>query len=61
MDVMAPHITHAQFRTTATERIDAFSSLVDCIHQGKCGLQAFIHYLFSSISSMKELHKLLSD
>lgn len=54
--VVMLHITHAQFRELAAERMDAFNSIVDCIHQGKCGFRAYIHYLCGCVKPMKQIY-----
>lgn len=55
MIAIAPHITHAQLREIAAERIDAFHSLVYCMEQGKCGFQAHVYYLYGCMNPCKTL------
>lgn len=61
LETITPHITHPEFRKIAAERIVAYSSLVTCIHQGKCGYQDHFHYMCGCVNPMKTVFTLLSD
>lgn len=61
VDTIPSHITHDQFRKLAIERLDAFNSIVDCIHEGKCGCRAYIHYVCDNIIHLQQIYTLHSD
>lgn len=53
--------THDKVRKVYAERIGTFKSLVTCISQGKCGYNAYIHYLCGCVNPVKTLLTSLSE
>lgn len=54
-ELLPPHITVLQLRKVATERIDGFKAVNACLNQGKCGMQAYIRFLFDCVSPLSTL------
>lgn len=57
---ITPHITHPEVRKAYSERIDALSSIVTCMSQGKCGCKALFHYVGGCVMPLKTLFTSLS-
>lgn len=58
LNTLTPHVTHPEARKIQSERMDAFNSLVTCLNQGKCGFQAYFHFLKGCFHSLKKLFSL---
>lgn len=53
--LLPPHITSPPLRKVALERINGYTAINTCVHQGKCNVMNYIRFLFDSINPAKAL------